>query len=73
MCPVYFFVRALPCSVVPCMTIITACKQLLTTPIYLLDECRTLWGEPERVHAGAECASSCMCMSSECDVEHSTT
>ena len=30
-------------------------------------ERRTLWGEPEQVHAGAECAlwSSCMCMSSE--------
>ena len=30
----------------------------------ILGECRTLWGEPERVvHAGAECAwSSCMCM-----------
>ena len=34
----------------------------------ILDECRTLWGEPERVHAGTECAwSSCMCMSSECE------
>ena len=27
----------------------------------ILDECRTLWGEPEREDAGAECAwSSCM-------------
>ena len=34
----------------------------------ILDECRTLWGEPERVHAGTECAwSSCMCMSSDCE------
>ena len=29
----------------------------------ILGECRTLWGEPERVHAGAECAwSSTSCM-----------
>ena len=32
----------------------------------LLDECRTLWGEPERVHAGAACvnvhgAVACAC------------
>ena len=32
----------------------------------ILDECRTLWGEPERVHAGAACvnvhgAVACAC------------
>ena len=49
--------------------VLHACSTpLIGCQTYLLDECRTLWGEPERVHAGTECAwSSCMCMSSECE------
>ena len=55
----------------------------------LLDECRTLWGEPERVqlsnvHGACSCmrmcsymeqmhVHDCQCMSSECDGEHSMT
>ena len=43
--------------------VLHACSTpLIGCQTYLLGECRTLWGEPERVHAGAECAwSSCMC------------
>ena len=54
--------------------------------VVILDECRTLWGEPERVqlsnvHGALACAlcmctrdvHDCQCMSSECDGEHSTT